>query len=340
MTVIKEYSAVSAQALATRVWRPMQRIETVGADTSVVIGAIQRFAFDHLVYAEGDSWFDKFTPLPQDGTNLIEEIRTPFMTGVVDVSHIGDEAIDMVRGWQESRTKEMFRLFSFKAILLSAGGNDLKNVFADLFANKGRVRLGQRSQLSEDDLAHLATPASYTKFFDGVVRSIRRFVDLRDEARDPVTRSAPVFVHGYDYLQPRPAGARVFATSRIGGGPWLYPALLAAGLEDVQMRSVADAIVDELNRQLQLAFAAEPNVFVIDQRGLLLPAEPQTRGVSNDWMDEIHPAEAGFAKLAQNRWEVELANVLGWQPTFGDLKSSLPATTQSTALGAQPTVLA
>ena len=61
MPVIENYSAVSAQVLAGKTWRRMVRIDTVGADTSVVIKAMNQLAFDGLVYAEGDSWFDKFT---------------------------------------------------------------------------------------------------------------------------------------------------------------------------------------------------------------------------------------------------------------------------------------
>lgn len=333
MTVIDKYFAVSDQALARSRWRRMLRIDTVGADTTVVIKAMNQLALDHLVYAEGDSWFDKFTPIPSEGTNLLEEIRTPFVTGVVDVAHIGDEVRDMVRGWQASRTREMFRLFSFKAILLSAGGNDLKNVFADLFENKGLVRQGQPSRLSAEDLADLETPASYTEFFEDVLTNIRRFVDMRDGAKNPMTRQAPIFLHGYDFLQPRPAGAAVFVGSRIGGGPWLYPALKSAGLTDAQMRSVADAIVDELNRQLQLAFAGAANVHVIDQRGLLTPAEPGSTGPSNDWIDEIHPTEQGFATLARNRWDVEVSRALGWNPGPADLKPPRPASNASTARG-------
>ena len=185
MTVIHQYFALSDQGLASKTWRRMVRIDTVGADTSVVIKAMSQLALDGLVYAEGDSWFDKFTPIPTEGTNLLEEIRTPFVAGVVDVAHIGDEARDMVRGWQASRTREMFRLFSFKAILLSAGGNDLKNLFSDLFENKGLLKAGQSSRLSESDLAGLATPASYTEFFEDVITNIQRFVDMRDEAQGP-----------------------------------------------------------------------------------------------------------------------------------------------------------
>ena len=243
-----------------------------------------QLALDCLVYAEGDSWFDKFTPIPSEGTNLLEEIRTPYVAGVVDVAHIGDEARDMVRGWQASRTREMFRLFPFKAILLSAGGNDLKNLFSDLFDNKGLQRAGLTSRLSASELEGLTTPASYTAFFQDVITNIQRFVDIRDEAQDPVTRKAPIFLHGYDYLQPV-RQARRLAGTKIGLGPCLYPSLLAAGLTDVEMRSVADAIVDELNRQLQLGL----------RRCAECPRHRPTRPA-----DACRsPDEAGFQRLAR-----------------------------------------
>ena len=227
MPMVSEQLAVHPSVLAdpSRGWRRMIRIDTVGGDVGEVIKATNDFLPERLVYAEGDSWFDKFTPIPASGTNLLDAMRTPFLTAVVDVAHIGDEVRDMVRGHQAQQTRAMFKLFGFQAILLSAGGNDLKNVFADLFATKALANEGFASPFQPTDLERLATPASYAEFFEDVIRNIGRFVDLRDAAQDGVTKAAPIFVHGYDYLQPRPASAQIFAGTRIGKGPWLYPAL-------------------------------------------------------------------------------------------------------------------
>ena len=334
MPLVTEFAAIAPTVLndPSRGWRRMRRIETVGGDVTVVSRATAEFPTDQLVYAEGDSWFDKFTPIPQSGTNLLDAIRTPFLTAVVDVAHIGDEARDMVRGHQARQTRAMFDLFAFNSILLSAGGNDLKNVFADLFTAKALAAEGVPSRFQPRDLDRLARPASYAEFFEDVMRSIGRFVDLRNAARNPTTRAAPIFVHGYDYLQPRPAGAAIFAGSRIGPGPWLYPALKAAGLTDVQMRAAADAVVDEMNLQLAQVIAPLPNVHVIDQRGLLTPAAAGTTGSDADWLDEIHPNPQGFVKLARNRWDVPLSRALGWLPGAGDLVPALAPTTTSTAL--------
>ncbi|GEM_PF-6843119 len=338
MPLVKEHLAVNPSVLAdpSRGWRRMIRIDSVGGDVGEVIKATNDFLPDRLVYAEGDSWFDKFTPLPSSGTNLLDAIRTPFLTAVVDVAHIGDEVRDMVRGHQARQTSAMFKLFGFQAILLSAGGNDLKNVFADLFATKARVNEGLASPFQPQDLGRLADPASYAEFFEDVVRNIGRFVDLRDSAKDEVTRAAPIFVHGYDYLQPRPASAQIFAGSRIGKGPWLYPSLKAAGLSDAQMRAAADAIVDEMNLQLQQVIAKLPNVHVIDQRGLLTPAAPGTTGADADWLDEIHPTKEGFTKLARNRWDVPLSQALGWLPAPADLVPAMPPANHSTAQAEAP----
>ena len=334
MPVITERAAVNPQLLADSKgrWRRMMRIESVGANVSDVIKATSELLPERLVYAEGDSWFDKFTPIPMSGTNLLAAIRTPFLTAVVDVAHIGDEARDMVSGHQARQTRAMFNLFDFDAILLSAGGNDLKNVFTDMFASKALANEGISSTFQPKDLDKLSTPSTFKEFFAEVMRNIGRFVDLRSAARREITRAAPILVHGYDYLQPRPAGADIFVGSSIGRGPWLYPALHAAGLSDAQMRSTADAIVDEMNAQLQSVIAVLPNVHVIDQRGLLIPAAAGTTGSDADWLDEIHPNVQGFEKLARNRWDVPVSRALRWVPGPGELTAPLDPTTTSTAL--------
>ncbi len=333
MPLITQPATVSAELLAdpSRGWRRMLRIESASGDIGDVIQTTNAFLPERLVYAEGDSWFDKFTPIPAVGTNLLDAIRTPFNTAVVDVAHIGDEVRDMVRGHQARQTQAMFRLFGFQAILLSAGGNDLKNVFVDRFGASAMTGSGAPSPFQPTDLEQLARPASYTEFFGEVMRNIGRFVDLRNAAQNQVTRNAPIFVHGYDYFQPRPAGASVFAGSRIGPGPWLYPALAAAGLTDTEMRSAADAVVDEMNRQLARVIAPLPNVHVIDQRGFLAPAAPGSEGASGDWEDEIHPSQNGFNQLARQRWDVALSRALGWTPRAGETMPAMAPTHRSTA---------
>ncbi|MBC8056662.1 MAG: hypothetical protein H7Y61_08790 [Rhizobiales bacterium] len=320
MPVITEHAPVNPAVLndPRNGWRRMIRIDTVGAAPSHVIRETMALLPDKLVYAEGDSWFDKFTPLGRGGTNLLQAIRTPFHAAVVDVSNIGDEVRNMVSGRQARQTRAMFELFDFDAILLSAGGNDLKNVFATLFDAKAERDRGVRDGFARAGIDMLAAPAGLAEAFDETVANIGRFVDLRNGAGRERTRATPLFVHGYDYLQPRPAGAEIFSGSGLGGGPWIYPSLLAAGLSDADMLAATRDVIDEFNNQLARRIAILPNVHLIDQRGLLTPGLPKSTGESNDWLDEIHPTEAGFEALARQRWDAPLSMALGWMPAPGD----------------------
>ncbi|CAN5862795.1 hypothetical protein BH11PSE8_BH11PSE8_04860 [soil metagenome] len=301
-------------------WRRMIRIDTVGASVNYVIQQTMALLPDKLVYAEGDSWFDKFTPLGQSGTNLLSTIRTPFHAAVVDVSHIGDEVRNMVSGHQATQTRAMFKLFDFDAILLSAGGNDLKNIFATLFDAKAQKLQGATPAFPQPNLDQLGTPAALAGVFDQTIANIGRFIDLRNASPRQRTRNAPLFVHGYDILQPRPAGAAIFSGSSIGSGPWIYPSLDAAGLSNTEMLKAATEVINEFNQQLADVISGLPNVHVIDHRGLLTPGAPGSTGESNDWLDEIHPNEQGFTKLARKRWDVSLSLKLGWQPAAGDVQ--------------------
>lgn len=112
-------------------WRKMIHCDTPSGDIDVINQCVADNYPEKLIYAEGDSWFDKFTPIPNSRTNLLQEIRLPFKAAVVDVSTVGDESGDMVKGWQRWRTETLFKFYRFDAILLSAGGNDLKNLYAD-----------------------------------------------------------------------------------------------------------------------------------------------------------------------------------------------------------------
>lgn len=314
MPTIDHTNTPALPASARAAGKPLHRIENTGGNVQVVADAINQYPFQRLVYAEGDSWFDKFTPLPLSGMNLLDALRVPAFAGLVDVSHIGDVASDMVSGWQHRQTKAMFKLFDFDAILLSAGGNDLKNLFADLYHDLGQRRAGLTTQSSSRLLDQMQAGTLVEDPFDKVMANIRRFIALRDNAGSARTRAAPLVLHGYDYLQPRPAPAQVFAGSKLGAGPWLHPALTEAGMSDAAMLAATRQVIDRLNdklRDLVASFPADAGLWLLDQRGLLTLAAPGSTGKSGDWQDEIHPTPVGHAKLAEQRWNPVLAKVLG-----------------------------
>ncbi len=178
--------------------------------------------------------------------------------------------------------------------------------------------------------------AERLRYFNDVVSNIKKFVALRDNAGHATTRGAPILLHGYDYFQPRPAKAEIFSGGSLGRGPWLHPVLLSAGFDSMQMRSAADAVVDQLNVMLVNAIATLPNVHVIDSRGLLTPAAPDTTGETDHWLDEIHPSSAGFEKLARCCWNGPLAELLKYVVQDGDLDAACQPVAATTALADTP----
>lgn len=334
MPLIRSNQKVSEVTLSNKStpWRKMIRCDVGGGD--LALDTINQYNSDHypekLIYAEGDSWFDKFTPIPNPRTNLLQEIRLPYSSVVIDVSTIGDESGDMVKGQQAFKTRFLFREYGFNAILLSAGGNDLKNLYA--------YKIDQYSAggISPTEIAQLSRPSEYAHYFRDVIANIKKFIGYRDDAPNAITRKAPILLHGYDYIQPRLAKAGIFSASSFGLGPWLYPVLHSAGFTDSQMRSAADAVVDQLNHMLATLIAPLDNVHVIDSRGFLTPAPAGSTSETEHWLDEIHPSSAGFEKLASCCWNKPLAELLGYKFQPGDLIPAGQFNSQSTALADVP----
>jgi hypothetical protein len=310
----------------TSAWKRLIRLDPTSSDIARIGELVEPVNPEKLIFAEGDSWFDKFTPVPFVEANLLSHICVPFHAAVLDCALVGDVSGNMVRGSQRWRTETIFDFYSFDAILLSAGGNNLKDVVADTlstYVKNGKTPAGKQA---------LQRASSYKPVIDEVVEDIRKFVELRDASSKERTRNAPILFHGYDYLQPRPAAAQLIAGfSGFERGPWLHPMLAAAGFTDAEMRSLADAIVDEINIQFAALAATLPNVLFIDQRGLLAPAVPASTGESGHWLDEIHPSIAGFKHLARNRWDVTLAKALGWKGSPANLTAADATQNLSTA---------
>lgn len=282
-------------------WRQLIHCDAPGADLAAVRQAYEDHQPHKIVLAEGDSWFDKFTPIPSTGTNLLEHVKVPFHGVVIDTAHIGDTSAEMVSGWQERQMRFLLDQEPFDAILLSAGGNDLIDLFADVFRTHPNATTNE-----------LMNSSLYADFHMKTMGHIQKFIGWRDASKNPRTRAAPLIVHGYDYLQPRPAPAQVFVGSRWGRGPWIYPMLNAKGMNGAQMLRTLSAVVDELNSLLRLVIAPMSNVWVIDSRGTLTPAPEGSTGNVEDWADEIHPSAQGFRKLAQRHWDFAVAKALGW----------------------------
>ena len=264
-------------------------------------------SYERVLLCEGDSWFDIYTPFPLHEPNLLDALRTPRKSLLVDISHIGDTAKEMATDPQAANTLTLMNEFKFDALLLSAGGNDLKNVFKEAFI-QAIVHTKAKAVLPKHIEVMTSAPSKADAIFEEVVGYIVSWIGLRQKSR--LNKDTPVVLHGYEYLQPRPAPARATVNGPSVSGPWIYPALHAAGKGDDEMRAMAKDVIDTLNKWLVKLVKPLPNVHLLDTRNTLVPAEPRTTKASNDWMDEIHALPEGWTKLAEKAWNPKLAELV------------------------------
>jgi hypothetical protein len=282
----------------------MEKPERIEDPTIVALAQkLSAGGYERVLFAEGDSWFDIYTPAPHHEPNLLDAIRSSRRALVVDTSRIGSKASAMASGRQAANTRAMLDTFHFSGLLLSAGGNDLKDAFTKSYGRAAAQRFARNAPADDELEALAADPRAATEYFDDVVRSIIKWIGFRDQSK--YNRDTPIFLHGYDYLQPRPAPARVSEGGLPLLGPWLHPALSAIGKTDKEMRETAKIVIDELNARLEAIEDRFAKVHLIRQRGTLQLAAERSDKRSNDWMDEIHPTPEGFAKLGA-LWTKEL----------------------------------
>lgn len=271
-----------------------ERIEaTAGNVPRILQELVAKGPFDVTLLAEGDSWFDLFTPLFRaDETNLLGHLRTGRHSALVDLSGIGDKVAEMAGGMQRRQTRALLDRERFDAWLLSAGGNDLKSAFTDEMA--ALLDAGSLSAAPDALEMTAATQPGTRRTLDAILRDLDRLVELRDASRR--NADTPILLHGYDRITPRDAPNFLFGNVR-SKGPWLYPALKEAGLSPDQMSALADKVIDDLQRAYSGWARTRRNVVFVSLVGTLQRADFADRGEVGDWADEIHPSRQGFAKL-------------------------------------------
>jgi lysophospholipase L1-like esterase len=94
-----------------------------------------------------------------------------------------------------------------------------------------------------------------------------------------------IFIHGYDYIRSAPDA------KTIKNG-WANRYMIAAGIKDAGHREVIIRhLVDTFNNMLKGFMDDYPYVRYVDHRGTVQ---------LNEWMDEIHPNNTGYQKVANN----------------------------------------
>lgn len=276
--------------------RPIQHtISAVSAADfdSIIRGTDPLFDTYNIFFADGDSWFNKFYPAR---ANLLEQLDLPRDCHMLDHSWFGDKADDMFAPKRIASAAQYLDAYPFKAILLSAGGNDIIGNIGALLAGSGN-----RATLSD---------AAVTAAFDRVESLLRNFCKARSQSTR--NQHTSVLIHAYDFVTPRNAAVK----GNIAG-PWVYPRLIAKDVNDtaVQKALVTELLTRWLARLTALATPGSPKhikgFHVLLSQGILTPAIATDTARSNDWDDEIHPSKAGFRKLADELVSPALRAILG-----------------------------
>lgn len=252
--------------------------------------------------AQGDSWFSFGSANPLATGNMMDGMSFEKDSCVVNCAHPGDVLNHMV----DKRREPMFaslllgnQAWRWDAILLSPGGNDLID-FIRVPAVDGRgqpVPPGLRALLTPVERG--GSPGAETAyvseqgwdtFVQYLVPQFHEFIAMRDAASSQ-SAGVPIFVHTYDFITPRDAGAGA------GKGPWLFPALTDYEVPHalwIPLTRLFLARLTGLMRSMAL-----PAFHVIDTQGTLEPAGFGSTGDDHDWANEIHPNPGGYRKLGR-----------------------------------------
>lgn len=245
--------------------------------------------YDNRILAEGDSWFS-MGGIPT--SNLLFSMKFKKFTIIVNCARPGDTIRKIGRVAKNPNLKKAMSRrdgYSWDAILLSGGGNDLIDDVDKLIRKFTKI---------ESDPALYCNLDELDRTLQSVEKGYRKIIDLRDAAGSSC-KGKPVITHTYDWMTPRNSPSRFFPFKLKG--PWIYPALVAANLPESQWNAVSDYLVDALRNTIKgLARGADklPNFHVVNTQDTITPAALGETGESGDWMNEIHPSSDGYKKLA------------------------------------------
>ena len=257
--------------------------------------------------AEGDSWFSLGTLELVKNSSLLLEMNFSQSACAINCATPGDTLKRMSQVNTDPNFIDLLcgrRARHWDAILMSCGGNDLiEAVQSPAFDPAGQpvppaLRLlrtvDEWGPAGEGASRYLSDPGWVT-FCGYLQANFAHLIALRDGPRG-ASAGQPIFVHGYAYPTPRPAGAGFHF------GPWLYPALKAYAVPDEDFIALAHELLSRLAALFE-TMAADParfpNLHFFDSAAIdIEPAKLETDGVSGDWVNEIHLTRAGYRKLA------------------------------------------
>jgi lysophospholipase L1-like esterase len=235
-----------------------------------------------VLVAEGDSWFD------YPWNDIIELLEDRHAYDVESVAHKGDTVEEMAYsgGQLEEFTRRLEKLIRRhdipKAILLSAGGNDVAGLEFKILLNHASSPVAGLNQQIVSGVIDERIRFAYVT----IISAITRICEVR------TGRRIPILVHGYDY--PVPDGRGFLGGWSVLPGPWLEPGFRAKGYESLDERKKwARELITRFNRMLE-GLSAIPEYSHVRYVKLLGTLSGEDANYKAWWDNELHPTEKGF----------------------------------------------
>ena len=244
-----------------------------------------------LIFAEGDSWLE-FPPgdvldfLWKAGCKIREVAHwSHTMRDMAYAEHQLDSQASMLASIPRTGIVP-------RAVLLSGGGNDLVDRFPALLNDFVPATPALKQHQLDDFVENLRH--MYIRLAHFITDKCNEVFEL-DQKPEGEQYRIPILVHGYAY--PVPDGRRKVKFLLLGE-PWLQPVFQAKGYLDIGKNiETMQVAVNALNEMLA-SLREEPglqHVHYVDLRPLL---SCRLGEHLNDWVDELHPSEEGFQKVA------------------------------------------
>ena len=261
--------------------------------------------------AEGDSWFSLGALNPAKNSNLLFEMSFERSACAVNCASPGDTLRRMAQMNTDRNFAELLcgrRARTWDALLLSCGGNDMIDALRSRGAGVAQDRrlLLESTEWGAESLgpARYLSDSGWQTFRNYLQANLAHLIAMRDKGP---SKNCPVFFHGYAAPTPRPAGAG------LNIGPWLYPAVTAAGVPESDLIGVAQVLMGRLAQLLSDSAADSgrfPNLHFFDTTRIpIQSAVLRSTGESGDWINEIHLTWRGYEKLAVP-WAADIERIL------------------------------
>jgi hypothetical protein len=248
-----------------------------------------------VLLAEGDSWFD----YPR--WDVLKALRRDGYE-VASVAHYGQTLEQIAYDTtQLSGTIAAMKLLKAegkrpKALLLSAGGNDLAGPeLSAILTYHGAGFEPLDSLILREIIDNRLQKAMKTWLLAVTEMSTREF-----------GAKVPILIHGYDY--PVPDGRGFLGGFSILPGPWLDPSFrnraYSSDKSGVEANAgVMHAVIDRFNRMLQ-AIPVDPQLRHVRYVKVTGTLSDDPGDYKKDWANELHPTGEGFKRVAKQFEEV------------------------------------